>query len=321
MRLFTFFLTCALSTATPAQEITNPLKSPIPAPEFKGIAGWLNSQPLTMASLRGKVVLVDFWTYSCINCLRTLPHIESWDQAYRQDGLVVIGVHSPEFKFEKDSKNIAAAIQKYHIRYPVANDNALATWASFNNSYWPAEYLIDRQGQIVYESSGEGDYDVTENNIRALLGLTGRVGPDQSPIPYTNEDTPETYLGRDRAERKDTGWDQPLAKNHWEINGNWTIEGQRIVSKSAGASLRLHFDAKKVYLVIGKSSDKPVHLKILLNGHVPSRHAGVDAPGGMVTIEGHALYELIDQDTTKEGTVQITADGPSAQLYAFTFGR
>jgi len=314
-----FVLLAGLALA--GQQLTNPLKHPFPAPEIKGIAGWMNSKPLTIESLRGKVVLVDFWTYSCINCLRTLPHIEEWDKKYRNDGLVVIGVHSPEFKFEKDEKNIETAIAKYHIRYPVANDNALATWTSFNNSYWPAEYLIDQQGQVVYESAGEGDYDVTENNIRALLGLSGKVGPDNAPIPYTADDTPETYLGSDRAEREDSGWRQPLVKDHWDTNGLWKVEEQRLISKSAGASLRLHFNSRNVYLVIGKSSDQPVHLKILLNGQPPAGAAGVDAPGGLVTIEGHALYELIHQDTTKEGVVQITADAPSAELYSFTFGR
>jgi thiol-disulfide isomerase/thioredoxin len=318
-------LTAAIASlaflAVASAQVTNGLKRPYDAPEFKGIAGWINTKPLTMQSLRGKVVLVDFWTYSCINCLRTLPHLETWDQKYRKDGLVIVGVHSPEFKFEKDQKNIATAIQKYRIRYPVANDNGLETWANFGNQYWPAEYLIDRNGKVVYASFGEGEYDVTENNIRALLGLTGKVAPDNSPAPYTEDDTPETYLGSDRAERKDAGWDLALSPNHWDVNDKWTIEGQRIVSSSAGASLKLHFNAQRVYLVIGKSTNQPVHLKILLNWGELGSVAGADAPNGIVTIEGHALYELINQGAPKEGVIQITADAPGAELYSFTFGR
>ncbi len=151
------------------------LPKPYAAPEFTGIAGWLNSQPLTMASLKGKVVLVDFWTYSCINCVRTLPYVTSWDKKYRDKGLVIIGVHSPEFEFEKKTDNIKTALGKYGIAYPVAIDNHLDTWASFKNEYWPEHYLIDKNGQVVYTHFGEGKYNVTENNIRYLLGLKDRA--------------------------------------------------------------------------------------------------------------------------------------------------
>ena len=189
------------STDTSASEgevtgLQNKLAQPYPAPEFAGVSEWLNTKPLTMAELKGKVVLVDFWTYSCINCVRTLPYITAWDKKYRDKGLVIIGVHSPEFEFEKNADNVRTALKEHGINYPVAMDNNLSTWQSFNNQYWPAHYLIDRGGNVVYTHFGEGDYDVTENNIRYLLGLKGNADAAQAAEqPFTANQTPGNLFG------------------------------------------------------------------------------------------------------------------------------
>ena len=309
------------------------LAKPYPAPEFTGIATWLNSPPLTMAGLKGKVVLIDFWTYSCINCVRTLPYITSWDHKYRDKGLVIIGVHAPEFEFEKKIDNIKTAITKYGIAYPVAVDNDLATWVAFDNHYWPAHYLIDKNGQVVSTHFGEGHYDITENNIRYLLGLTERAAPESLSVgaPYLPGQTPETYLGYDRADRfaggavqKEVPADyQPTAslpEHEWDLAGRWQVEGQRITAQAPGAALRLAFKARKVFLVMGTADNAPHKITLLLNGAPPGAQSGKDVQGGAVTITGHALYELIDQKDFQTGTLTITADAPGVELYAFTFG-
>ncbi|HVY55159.1 MAG TPA: cytochrome c biogenesis protein CcdA, partial [Thermodesulfobacteriota bacterium] len=189
------------AVSTGAGKLEDALPEPYAAPDFSGIATWINSKPLTMKELRGKVVLIDFWTYSCINCIRTLPYIKSWDEKYRDDGLVIVGVHSPEFEFEKNADNVRKAVASNGIEYPVALDNNFDTWRNFNNRYWPAHYLIDREGRVVYTHFGEGKYDVTENNIRFLLGLEGDMEKGRSmPAPYSTNQTPETYLGYERAD-------------------------------------------------------------------------------------------------------------------------
>ena len=196
-----------------------------------------------MQGLKGKVVLIDFWTYSCINCVRTLPYITDWDRKYRDQGLVIVGVHAPEFEFEKKLDNVKAAIAQHGIRYPVALDNNLSTWVNFNNRYWPAHYLIDREGKVVYTHFGEGQYDVTENNIRYLLGLKSGVEPVKAEAPAENlYQTPETYLGYARA--NSFGGDQPvvhnaekayrfpdeLAEDEWALSGKWRVDTQKITA-------------------------------------------------------------------------------------------
>lgn len=178
---------------------SNELQNYGPAPEFSGISKWLNSDPLTMAQLRGKVVLVDFWTYSCINCIRTLPYVTKWYDTYRDKGLVVVGVHTPEFAFEKVTDNVADAIKRFNIHYPVAQDNEYGTWNNYNNQYWPAEYLIDQNGNIVYTHFGEGNYDHTENAIRKLLGLDGSMAEDNGQ-DLSRVQSPEMYFGTNRLE-------------------------------------------------------------------------------------------------------------------------
>jgi cytochrome c biogenesis protein CcdA/thiol-disulfide isomerase/thioredoxin len=308
------------------------LRQPYAAPEFAEIAAWENSPPLTMAGLKGKVVLVDFWTYSCINCVRTLPYITDWDRKYRDMGLVIVGVHSPEFEFEKKLSNVQAAIAQHGIRYPVAQDNRLSTWLHFNNRYWPAHYLIDRQGQVVYTHFGEGKYDVTENNIRYLLGLKEKGPTLKVDEPtYAHGQTPETYLGYARADRFGGGtvardaqhgyrFPETLPDDAWALDGTWKVEREKIVGGEKGAALRLNFNARKVFLVLGSASGKPVRTTISLNGEPVGGHAGKDAPAGVVTVGRNTLYELVDQGASKRGVIEIEAQEPGLEAYAFTFG-
>lgn len=309
------------------------LAVPYAAPAFAGIEAWLNSPPLTMQALRGKVVLVDFWTYSCINCVRTLPYLTDWDRKYHDKGLVIVGVHSPEFEFEKNLDNVKAAMAQYGIHYPVALDNHLDTWVNFDNRYWPAHYLIDRQGQVVYTHFGEGDYDITENNIRYLLGLKQPGETIQVEAPtFSVGQTPETYLGYLRADsyggrgrvQRDMlaryGFPLFLPGDEWAMKGLWRVEGERIVAGEKGAALRLNFKARKVFLVLGNTQGKPVHVTLKLNGEPVGGNAGKDAPNGALTIDRHTLYELIDQKTPKNSLLEIDVGEPGLEAYAFTFG-
>ncbi|MBU0688628.1 MAG: cytochrome c biogenesis protein DipZ [Gammaproteobacteria bacterium] len=309
------------------------LDKPYAAPEFVGIDKWLNSEPLTMAGLKGKVVLVDFWTYSCINCVRTLPYITAWDRKYREQGLVIVGVHAPEFEFEKKTANVQAAIAEHGIRYPVAQDNKLDTWSNFDNRYWPAHYLIDREGKVVYTHFGEGQYDVTENNIRYLLGLGEKVAQTSEALPtFAETQTPETYLGyargRNFASPEEVASDASkryslpatLGEDHWALSGDWKIGLENSVSTSAGAKLKLDFNARKVFLVLGSASGKPIDVKIDLNGKPVASLAGKDAPSGKLTVDRNTLYELIDQREMQRGVLEVEAQQPGLEIYAFTFG-
>jgi cytochrome c biogenesis protein CcdA/thiol-disulfide isomerase/thioredoxin len=309
------------------------LGKPYAAPEFAGIEAWQNSPPLTMKELQGKVVLIDFWTYSCINCVRTLPYLTDWDRKYRDRGLVIVGVHSPEFEFEKKPANVQGAIAQHGIRYPVALDNSLSTWVNFNNHYWPAHYLIDRQGQVVYTHFGEGKYNVTENNIRYLLGLKEKGETIRVEGPsFALGQTPETYLGYARAEnfggKERVVFDAPgsyrfpasLPDGEWTLSGTWKVEREKIVADKRGAALRLNFKARRVFLVLGTASGKPVHVSLKLNGEAVGNNAGKDAPAGAVTVDRNTLYELIDQKTPKNGLLEIETDAPGLEAYAFTFG-
>ena len=310
------------------------LKEPYPAPEFAGIQGWINSEPLTMEKLKGKIVLVDFWTYSCINCVRTLPYLTAWDYKYKDKGLVIIGVHAPEFEFEKNIGNIKTAMEKYGIHYPVAVDNNLSTWVNFKNKYWPAHYLIDANGNVVYTHFGEGHYDATENNIRYLLGLKDIADTNPIMAPTLRDQTPETYLGYNRAQNfsmmSDLQQDvvssyQPtnfVPVHHWALGGLWKVEGEKITSAEKGSYLRLNFKAKKVFLVMGTTKGDEQLVQLKLNGAVLAQdQAGKDVTrGGIVTINGHTLYELVNQSTPENSQLEITADAPGIEMYAFTFG-
>lgn len=320
----------SVAAGTPSG-LVNALENPYPAPEFAGIEAWLNSKPLTMASLKGKVVLVDFWTYSCINCVRTLPTITGWDRKYRDKGLVIIGVSAPEFEFEKSKANVEAAVAAHDIDYPVALDNKLDTWTNFKNRYWPAHYLIDKEGRVVYTHFGEGEYSITENNIRFLLGLDKINAVPSEAAVSSHGQTPEAYLGSERATHfsspeQATGSAQnfslpeSLPADHWALSGKWRIEGERIVAQEVGAKLRFNFTAGKVFLVLGTQDGKPVKASITLNGQPPTDGAGHDAPDGELSVSQHTLYELINQHEAKSGVLEITAQSPGLEAYAFTFG-
>jgi cytochrome c biogenesis protein CcdA/thiol-disulfide isomerase/thioredoxin len=315
-----------------AEALEAGLEKSYPAPELVGIQDWINSKPLMLANLKGKVVLIDFWTYSCINCVRTLPTITSWDQKYRDKGLVIIGVHSPEFEFEKNVDNIKTAIGKYGINYPVAVDNTLSTWVNFKNRYWPAHYLIDHNGQVVYTHFGEGDYAVTENNIRYLLGLKGKANETPSENTVAANQTPETYLGTKRAEnfggmqalQRDTSaayeLSEVLPEHCWSLGGKWKVEGEKITTQDHDAVLRLNFTARKVFLVMGTANGQPQRISLQLNGKPIGNSAGKDVTEGSLMVGGHALYELVNQPVSQNGLLEIDVSGPGLEAYAFTFG-
>ena len=297
----------------------NKSNSSVPAPEFNGITHWLNSDPLTMQSLRGKVVLVDFWTYSCINCVRTLPYVTSWYNKYKDQGFVVIGVHSPEFAFEKDTNNVKTAIAQYKITYPVAQDNYLSTWSAYGNEYWPAEYLINQDGSVVYTHFGEGEYDVTENAIRGLLGLSGNVsvnnGQDLSQV-----NSPEMYFGTDR-EQYLSASQQPsnvpinytlpnnLSLNQFALEGKWKFFPDRASLTEGNGKIKLRFSSAKLFMV-AQSLIQPITLSITVDGKAQPN----------VTINGSQLYTLFDSNNYTEHTIEINIPSPGLDAFTFTFG-
>jgi cytochrome c biogenesis protein CcdA/thiol-disulfide isomerase/thioredoxin len=285
------------------------------APGFHPDGDWFNSPPLSVAGLHGKVVLVDFWTYSCINCLRTLPHLKAWYAAYHRDGFQIVGVHTPEFAFEHVASNVRAAIKRLGIEYPVFQDNKYLTWSAYGNQYWPAEYLIDRSGDVRHIQFGEGDYAQTEGAIRTLLGITKggetRVA-DTTPRDLT---TPESYLGYRRLERyagspivrdRAAAYRLPkaLPQNELAYGGTWNVGAERIVA-GPGATLRLHFHAVKIYLVLGGRGR--VHVAI---GGKPQRPVDVDS---------YRLYTLRDSDALADSLLTLRFT-PGVRAYAFTFG-
>jgi cytochrome c biogenesis protein CcdA/thiol-disulfide isomerase/thioredoxin len=304
------------------------------APEFAGITHWLNSSPLTMAGLRGKVVLIDFWTYSCINCIRTLPYVEAWYQKYAAQGFVVVGVHSPEFAFEHDTGNVSAAIQRFGITYPVAQDNDFATWNAYANQYWPADYLIDPTGQIRSTHFGEGDHAKTESEIRALLAEAGKsVLPTPAsvelPVPYANGQTPETYIGTDRAAsfaspegaasgaRKYT-FPGSLPDDSFAVSGTFDFQPQYATSTAAGDRLELSFFARDVYLVL--AADTPVPATVSVAGTTGAQPTEDVAADGSMTVGAARLYHLVHLPTPARATVTITFGSAGTRCYAFTFG-
>ncbi len=311
-----------------------------PAAEFTGIDNWLNSKPLTLAGLRGKVVLVDFWTYSCVNCIRTLPYVESWYQKYAAQGLVIVGVHSPEFAFEHDTSNVAAAIARYGITYPVAQDNEFKTWNAYSNEYWPADYLIDATGQVRNAHFGEGDYVQTEDDIRALLAEAGKLTASAPPAatsaptpPFSGSQTPETYVGMSRQGRfSSPETPQPgshsyslpgtLTKNSFAVSGTWDFQPEYALAGAAGDQLELSFYARDVYLVL--AADSPLPATVGVTGLAPGAAtvgATEDvAADGSLTVGSDRLYHLVHLSAAARGTVTITFDASGIRAYAFTFG-
>ena len=305
------------------------------APEFVGNEHWFNTpgdRPLTLPELRGRVVLVDFWTYSCINCIRTFPYLKAWDERYRKDGLTIVGVHSPEFPFERDPANVEEAIERNGIRYPVAQDNELQTWNAYSNAYWPAEYFIDAQGRVRYTHFGEGEYGEKEKVIRELLAEAGdRVGKSMAGAHGIEADagvtTPETYLGAARAERFTNAKLSPglhhftappaVPDDSFAYRGPWRIELDS--ATAAGGSLELNFGARRVYLVLGTVDGKPRRVRVTLDGRPIGAAAGSDVHGGAVTVRAQRLYDLVDLPRVGHHLLRLEPEA-GTMGYAFTFG-
>lgn len=309
-------------------------------PSLGGATGWLNSGPLSPADLRGRVVLVDFWTLTCINWLRTEPYIRAWWHAYRGDGLVVIGVHTPEFSFEHDSDRVQLAIRERDIDYPVATDNDYAVWGAFSNHYWPALYFVDTGGVIRGHHFGEGWYEESERVIQELLGvqrdLVSVTGTGvEAAADWDQLRSRETYLGYARSEgfappggtagfgvRHSFELPGDLAPNSWALAGEWTIERERVVLGRAGGRIACRFQARDAHLVLSSAAPEPIPFRMLLDGGPPGRSHGTDAgaDGSGVLADGR-LYQLVRQDgPVRERTLEITFGAPGAEAYVFTFG-
>jgi thiol-disulfide isomerase/thioredoxin len=307
-------------------------------PPFAGAAEWLNSEPLGPAELRGHVVVVNFWTLTCINWLRQEPYVRAWSQAYREDGLVVIGVHTPEFSFEHEIDRIRPAIKDREIDYPVALDNHYGIWSAFDNHYWPALYFIDADGIIREHHFGEGRYEQSERIIQRLLGVHREFvsvegGGVEAAADWDHLQSPETYLGYGRSERfapadsatlQANAYQLPnqLEVNHWALAGVWTIGSENVVLDQTGGSIAFRFHARDAHLVLSPGKNEPIPFRVLLDGEAPGPSAGVDVDGdGTGVLRDSRLYQLIRQhDTVHEHTLEITFLEPGAEAYAFTFG-
>ncbi|HEX7340852.1 MAG TPA: redoxin domain-containing protein [Rhodanobacteraceae bacterium] len=316
--------------------------APATAPEFAGITHWINSRPLTMKSLRGKVVLIDFWAYSCINCLRTLPHVTRWYNEYKDKGLVVIGVHSPEFAFGRHLANVERAVKHFHIDYPVAMDSHMETWQAWHNEFWPAEYLVNRQGQVVLHHFGEGRYLEMENAIRKQLGLPPTSHAEAAGPNFAAMGSPEMYFGTARQrymanavrpssqemagvnsgklggymanEQGALPWQHhyfipaKLRLNQFALGGLWQSTPQFVELVGSHGEIKLHFKSGKLYMVA--ASDKPVTLQITVDGK----------PQPPVTVQASKLYTLFDSNNYSEHIVTITIPHPGFRAFTFTFG-
>jgi cytochrome c biogenesis protein CcdA/thiol-disulfide isomerase/thioredoxin len=315
-------------------------------PDLSGATAWINSPPLTLVALRGKVVLVDFWTYSCINCLRTLPYIKAWNEKYKDSGLVIIGVHTPEFPFEKDEANVRKAVKDLGVVYPVAMDNDYKIWRSFNNEYWPADYFIDATGNVRFHHFGEGAYEESEQWIRTLLKeakhapipetMTKVAGSGTEAAPDADDvRSPETYVGYARAQNFASpgglNQDDPqlyktpggLKLNQWALDGHWKDEDQVATSLAADAGISFRFHARDLHLVLGPPSDgKAVRFRVTIDGHAPGNDHGVDIDAeGYGTVTEDRLYQLIRQrGNIQDRTFRIEFLAPEVRAYSFTFG-
>jgi thiol-disulfide isomerase/thioredoxin len=315
-------------------------------PGFEGATGWLNSPPLAAEDLRGKVVLVDFWTYTCINWIRTLPWIRAWAEKYSGDGLVVIGVHTPEFPFESDVENVSVAAKAMRVEYPIALDSDYAVWQAFSNHYWPAVYISDPEGRIRHHQFGEGGYEECERVIQELLRESGRddvaddlvtLAPDgvEAQADWTSLESPETYLGYEQtrnfaspggfevdAPRSYAGPDT-LRLNHWSLSGDWTVEGRASVLNEAGGSIAFRFHARDVNLVLGpRARGGSIPFRVLIDGEPPGQAHGLDVDEqGNGTLNEQRLYQLVrEPGSITDRTFEITFLAPGAEGYVFTFG-
>ncbi len=309
------------------------------APTFAGATEWLNSGPLGSTELRGRVVVANFWTLTCINWLRQEPYVRAWARAYKDDGLITVGVHTPEFTFEQETPRIRQAIEQYDIDYPVAVDSDYGVWNGFSNHYWPALYFLDREGVVRDEHFGEGRYAQSERVIQKLLGIErelvsveGLGTGVEAEADWSTLRTPETYLGFRRAERfADNAREGERAKyrspvqlgpNHWALDGEWTIGPEAVTAEAEGARLSFRFEARDVHLVLSRSAATPVPFRVTIDGEAPgASHGGdIDADGAGMLDAGR-LYQLIREvGEVRERTFEITLLEPGAEAYAFTFG-
>jgi len=314
-------------------------------PDLDGAVAWLNSTPLSTKSLRGKVVLVNFWTYSCINSLRELPYIRAWAEKYRDAGLVVIGVHAPEFGFEKDPANVKKAVSDLKVVFPVPIDSDHSIWSAFRNEYWPADYFIDRNGRIRYHHFGEGEYEKSERVIQELLGENGAAGLSADPVritaagaeapPSEDVESPETYAGYERAERfvsrerladdSRKTYSLPLIPtlNQWGLAGLWNVGPERSALLAAPGKVVFRFHARDLHMVLGPAKNgSPVRFKVTLDGAAPGDDHGVDSGAdGSGEVREPRLYQLIRQkDRVQDRTFEIEFLDPGAEVFSFTFG-
>jgi thiol-disulfide isomerase/thioredoxin len=294
-------------------------------PSLDGATGWLNSEPLGPAELRGHVVLVNFWTLTCINWLRQEPHVRAWSQAYRDDGLLVIGVHTPEFGFEHDIELVRQAVTTRDIDYPVAQDNDYGVWSAFANHYWPALYFVDKDGVIRDQHFGEGRYEQSERVIQELLGVERElvsvegIGVE-AEADWDHLRTPETYLGYARGQ--EAAPRDGLGLNEWAFVGDWKIGPESVALEQAGGSIAYRFHARDAHLVLAPGAREAIPFRVLLDGEPPGPSHGVDVDeeGNGVLREGR-MYQLVRQhDSVRERTLEITFLEPGAEAYAFTFG-
>jgi thiol-disulfide isomerase/thioredoxin len=314
-------------------------------PDLGGAVAWLNSPPLKSKSLRGKVVLVDVWTYSCINSLRQLPYMKMWAEKYKDAGLVVIGVHSPEFGFEKERANVEKAVRDYKVTYPVAIDSDQRIWQAFNNQYWPADYIIDGKGRIRYHHFGEGDYDKSERVIQQLLRENGATGLDGSTVniaaegieapPGESQQSPETYMGYRRTEnfasspklapdsRKTYALPARPSLNQWGLGGSWNVGTESSALQAAPGKVMFRFHSRDLHMVLGPAKDgKPIRFRVTLDAAPPGGDRGIDSSSdGTGEIREPRLYQLIRQKgPVKDRTFEIEFLDPGVQAFSFTFG-
>jgi len=308
-------------------------------PSLGGATEWLNSEPLGPAELRDHVVLVNFWTLTCINWLRQEPYVRAWSQAYRDDGLVVIGVHTPEFSFEHEIDRVRRATKERGIDYPVAADNDYEIWSAFDNQYWPALYFVDAEGIIRDEHFGEGRYEQSERVIQRLLDVEREIVSVEALGVEAEADwdhlrTPETYLGTTRGERfaspGGAAFDerrvyevpQPMSLNHWALAGEWTIGREKVVLGEGGGTIGFRFHARDAHLVLSAGAREPIPFRVLLDGEAPGVSHGVDVDeDGNGLLRDGRLYQLVrEHDAVQERTLEITFLEPGAEAYAFTFG-
>jgi thiol-disulfide isomerase/thioredoxin len=340
--------TLAEETRVAQQSASAAMKLPIEGtlPSLGGATGWLNSRPLGADDLRGKVVLLDVWTYTCINWLRTLPYVRAWAEKYKDQGLVVIGVHSPEFPFEHDLDNVRWAVKDMRVAYPIAIDNDFAIWKALNNQYWPALYLVDAQGRIRHHQFGEGGYEATERAVQQLLVEAGSSGISrdfvtvdgrglEAQADWSNLKSPENYVGYQRTENFASSGgvlrDKPrvyavpqrLGLNHWALSGDWTMTQRAAVSNKPNGRIAYRFHARDVHLVMGPPSGKgTVRFRVLVDGKPPGAAHGTDVDDqGVGTVTEQRLYQLIRQPKPiANRTIEIEFLDPGVEAYAFTFG-